>query len=124
MSNMKENDSVIVKSGDRLFEGLIEKIEWDTDQNIYLINGEWFCQSEVTRKIGIEIVQVTTPKFEYEGKDMYVEERMYSNLNQFQDDINEYEQKGATKCFFYSLKTTYEPTLGITIYWIRSKFIK
>ena len=47
---MKEKDLVIVKSGDRLFEGLIEKIDWDIDQNIYLINGEWFCQSEVTLK--------------------------------------------------------------------------
>jgi hypothetical protein len=70
---MKEKDLVIVKSGDRLFEGLIEKVEWDTDQNIYLINGEWFCQSEVSLKPKLEIIQVTTPKFEYEGKDMYVE---------------------------------------------------
>ena len=120
---MKEKDLVIVKSGDRLFEGLIEKIEWDTDQNIFLINGEWFCQSEVTSKKGIEIIQVTTPKFEYDGKELYVEEKMYRNLNQFQDDINDYEQKGATRCFFYTLKTTHEPTLG-TIYWIRCKFIK
>jgi hypothetical protein len=120
---MKEKDLVIVKSGDRLFEGLIEKIEWDIDQNIFLINGEWFCQSEVTSKKGIEIIQVATPKFEYDGKELYVEERMYSNLNQFQDDINEYEQKGATKCFFHTLKTTHEPTLG-TIYWVRVKFIK
>lgn len=120
---MKENDLVIVKSGDRLFEGLIEKIEWDTDQNIFLINGEWFCQSEVTSKKSIEIIQVTTPKFEYDGKELYVETKMYRNLNQFQDDINEYERKGATKCFFYTLNTTHEPTLGTT-YWVRYKCIK
>ena len=77
---MKEKDLVIVKSGDRLFEGLIEKIEWDTDQNIYLINGEWFCQSEVTLKPKLEIIQVTTPKFEYEGSELYVESKMYKDL--------------------------------------------
>ena len=119
---MKEKDLVIVKSGDRLFEGLIKKIEWDTDQNIFLINGEWFCQSEVTLKPKLEIIQVTTPKFEYEGSELYVESKMYKDLKQFQDDIEEYEKKGATKCFFYSLHTQHEP--NTTLYWVRCKFIK
>jgi hypothetical protein len=45
---MKENDVVCVRSGDKLFEGIIKKICWDFDQHIYLINNEWYCQSEVT----------------------------------------------------------------------------
>jgi hypothetical protein len=120
---MKEKDLVIIKSGDRLFEGLIEKIKWDTDQNMFLINGEWFCQSEVTLKKCIEIIQVTTPKFKYDGKDLYVENKMYKDLKQFQDDIDEYQRKGATKCFFYSLYTT-QHEHNMTIYWVRCKFIK
>ena len=119
---MKEKDLVIIKSGDRLFEGLIEKIDLDIDQNIYLINGEWFCQSEVTLKPKLEIIQVTTPRFEYEGKDLSVDSKMYKDLNQFQEDIDEHQRKGATKCFFYSLYTQHEPNM--TIYWVRCKFIK
>ena len=119
---MKERDLVIVKSGDRRFEGFIEKVGWDIDQNIYFIDGEWFCQSEVSLKPKLEIIQVTTPKFEYEGKDMYVDSKMYKDLKQFQDDIDEYQKKGSTKCFFYSLHTQHEPNM--TIYWVRCKFIK
>lgn len=38
---------VKVSSGDRIFEGFVEMVEWDYDQWAYLIFGEWFCQSEV-----------------------------------------------------------------------------
>jgi len=38
---------VTIRSGDRLFDGIIEKSEWDFDQWSYFVSGEWFCQSEV-----------------------------------------------------------------------------
>jgi hypothetical protein len=121
-SKLKILDKVTVTSGVQIFEGTIEDIEWDFDQHVYLINGEWFCQSEVTLKPKLQIIQVNSPKFEYEGKDLYVESKMYKNLKQFQDDIEEHEKKGATKCFFYSLYTQHDPNM--VIYWVRCKFIK
>jgi hypothetical protein len=121
---LKPLDNVIVKSGDKTFEGIIESIEWDFDQYIYLINGEWFCQSEVNFKPKLQIIQVNAPSFEYDGKDLYVESKMYKDLKQFQDDVEEHEKKGATKCFFYSLHTQHDPNTNMVIYWIRCKFIK
>ena len=41
---------VTVRSGDNVFDGKIEESEWDFDHWIYLLNGEWYCQSEVTKK--------------------------------------------------------------------------
>lgn len=42
------NSKVSVKSGDDLFVGTVEKVEWDLDQWSYLINGSWYCQPEVS----------------------------------------------------------------------------
>jgi hypothetical protein len=42
------NTTVTIKSGDKLFNSVIEKVEWDLDQWSYLINGNWYCQSEVS----------------------------------------------------------------------------
>jgi len=38
---------VKVRSGDKVFESKIDEIEWDIDQHIYLIDGTWYCESEV-----------------------------------------------------------------------------
>lgn len=38
---------VTVRSGDQRFEGQVTKIEWDVYQWIYMVNGEWYCQSEI-----------------------------------------------------------------------------
>lgn len=70
----------------------------------------------------LQIIQVTTPVFEYDGKKLWVDSRMYKDLKQFQDVIEDYKNKGATKCFFYSLHTQHEPNR--IIYWVRCKFIK
>lgn len=71
----------------------------------------------------LEIIQVSTPKFEYNGQDLYVEDRMFKNLKEFQDEIDEYERKGATKCCFFSLHTEHGPQFISPIYWIRRKYI-
>jgi len=42
---------VTVRSGDKRLNGKIEKSEWDFDQWTYFVNGEWYCQSEVTKLI-------------------------------------------------------------------------
>ena len=44
---IEEGAKVKVISGEQIFEGVVEKTEWDFDQFIYLIGGEWYCQSEV-----------------------------------------------------------------------------
>ena len=75
----------------------------------------------------MEIIPVTTPAFEYEGKSFYVDTRMYPDLCDFQNVISNYEKEGVTKCFFYSLHTQYEPDFPEhlqTLYTIRCKFIK
>ena len=41
------NSKVIVKGNNFLFIGVIEKVEWDLNQWSYLINGNWYCQSDV-----------------------------------------------------------------------------
>ncbi len=46
-TNFPINRQVIVRSEEKIFEGIIEKKEWDTDQWIYFIKDEWYCQSEV-----------------------------------------------------------------------------
>lgn len=40
---------VIVSSGDDLFLGKVDEIEWDVDQWSYKINNKWYCQSEVSK---------------------------------------------------------------------------
>tara|TARA_R110000765_G_scaffold15279_4_gene44085 strand:+ start:154 stop:303 length:150 start_codon:yes stop_codon:yes gene_type:complete len=40
---------VKVTSYEKTFDGVVKEIKWDFDQWIYLINGEWFCQSEVEK---------------------------------------------------------------------------
>ena len=44
------NQKVKVMSGDDFFAGIIDKVEWDLDQWSYLINGKWYCQSEVSKQ--------------------------------------------------------------------------
>ena len=44
---IEEGTKVKVISGKKMFEGVIEKTEWDFDQWCYFIDGEWYCQSEV-----------------------------------------------------------------------------
>ena len=38
---------VKVRSGGKVFESKIDEIEWDIDQHIYFVDGEWYCESEV-----------------------------------------------------------------------------
>lgn len=68
----------------------------------------------------MELIQVKTPKFEYEGQELYVEEKIFGNLQQFDDENDEYKRNGFTKCFFYSLQ--HEPESAI--YFIRRIYIK
>lgn len=39
---------VKVNSGDNIFVGSITGVNWDLDQWAFMVNGEWFCQSEIT----------------------------------------------------------------------------
>lgn len=43
----KASRMVKVISGDKTFEGEVTQICWDTDQWAFLVNDEWYCQSEV-----------------------------------------------------------------------------
>ena len=46
---IKAGDPVEVKSGDKCFTGYVEKVDWDFDQMIYMVNGEWYCASEIKK---------------------------------------------------------------------------
>jgi hypothetical protein len=48
MSAIPEGTRVEVRSGEAWFKGNIEEYALDFDQFVYKINGEWYCQSEVT----------------------------------------------------------------------------
>ena len=72
----------------------------------------------------MQIIQVKTPIFKIKDKEIYVKSGMYKNLIQFQEEINQYEKEGVTKCYFYSLHTQHEPEPCGTIYWIRCRFVK
>lgn len=45
--NTKSKRMVKVISGDDVFEGEVTEMSWDIDQWIFMVDGEWFCQSEI-----------------------------------------------------------------------------
>jgi hypothetical protein len=45
--NTKSKRMVKVISGDDVFEGEVTAISWDIDQWAFMVDGEWFCQSEI-----------------------------------------------------------------------------
>ena len=48
MDKIQPNQKVKVKGNFGWFEGVVEKVEWDVDQWAYFVDGEWYCQSEVS----------------------------------------------------------------------------
>tara|TARA_R110000796_G_scaffold252137_1_gene385304 strand:- start:8468 stop:8737 length:270 start_codon:yes stop_codon:yes gene_type:complete len=79
----------------------------------------------------INIIQVDTPMFEYEGIKYWTEEYRFMTFNQFQDNINRKIKLGATHCFIYSVSNANSDGTPITTYvenvsdiWIRCKFVK
>jgi len=90
----------------------------------------------------MEIIQVDKPVIDHEGEQLSVSSYMFRDLIHFQSRINEMENKGSTKCYFYSLHTQHEKeyTLGeknekgvpeliygdkdYVIYWVRCRFVK
>ena len=45
---IEQGAKVKVVSGEQIFEGFVEKTEWDFDQWTYLVKNNWYCQSEVS----------------------------------------------------------------------------
>lgn len=45
---IEKGSKVFVRSGDKILHGKVDNYEWDLDQWTYLVNGNWYCQSEVT----------------------------------------------------------------------------
>jgi len=45
--NNKTSRMVKVISGDKTFEGEVTQLCWDADQWVFMVDGEWYCQSEV-----------------------------------------------------------------------------
>ena len=45
--NTKSKRMVKVISGDDVFEGEVTAISWDIDQWAFMVDGEWYCQSEI-----------------------------------------------------------------------------
>ncbi|MDA3821799.1 MAG: hypothetical protein PF450_04190 [Bacteroidales bacterium] len=47
-SRLDINEKVEVRSGELIFQSTVDDVKWDSDQWSYHINGNWYCQSEVT----------------------------------------------------------------------------
>lgn len=45
--NTKSKRMVKVISGDDVFEGEVTAMRWDIDQWAFMVDGEWYCQSEI-----------------------------------------------------------------------------
>jgi len=45
--NTKSKRMVKVISGDDVFEGEVTAMSWDIDQWAFMVDGEWYCQSEI-----------------------------------------------------------------------------
>ncbi len=48
MSLICKGRYVAVKSGNKAFNGVVQEVIWDFDQWAYKVDGEWYCQSEVS----------------------------------------------------------------------------
>ena len=45
--NTKSKRMVKVISGDDVFEGEVTAMSWDIDQWAFMVDGEWYCRSEI-----------------------------------------------------------------------------
>ncbi len=75
-------------------------------------------ENNLTSKV--QIIQVATPLFEYDGLMHTVIPYMFFNLNGFQEAIEKNGEKGMTKCFLYSINTQHDPNQ--TMYFVRCRF--
>ena len=78
----------------------------------------------------INIIQITEPKFTFEGEHHWVQTKRFRDFRDFQDNIDYYTDKGYTHCFIFSIFNQHDGNMMIdhtgteTEVWVRYKFLK